>query len=60
MTKNILIILMIVLLIVCAPIATIVAINTLFGTSISVNLYTWMSALWLGGLVGGGAKAASK
>lgn len=60
MTKNILIILMIALLIVCAPIATIVSINALFGTSISVNLYTWMSALWLGSLVGGGVKAASK
>ena len=33
------------------PIFTINAINTLFGTEIPINFWTWLSALWLQALV---------
>lgn len=36
------------------PIATIIAINTLFGLSIEVNVTTWLASFWLTSIVSGG------
>ena len=60
MTKNLIILILAVMIIFAGPWATIVSINTLFGTAIPVNISTWFASLWLGMLVGGGVKAASK
>lgn len=60
MTKNLIILMVAIVILFAGPWATIASINTLFGTEIPVNLSTWFSSLWLGMLVGGGVKAASK
>lgn len=36
-----------ILVIIFAPLATISAINTIFGTGIQYTFWTWLSALWL-------------
>lgn len=41
------------ILLVVSPMFTIWALNILFGLTIELNFYTWMSALWLGALVYG-------
>jgi len=42
------------------PWFTILALNTLFGLAIPVNLSTWASAFWLSILVYGASKTSSK
>ena len=60
MTKNLIILMVAIVILFAGPWATIVSINTLFGTTIPINLSTWFASLWLGMLVGGGVKAASR
>ena len=51
-----LLILLIVALVVCGPLLTIWALNTLFGFTIAYTLKTWFAALILGGIVGSKGK----
>jgi hypothetical protein len=53
------IILLVVVLLFLSPFISIWSINTLFGTNISINLWTYLAALWLTGLVAG-TKGGSK
>lgn len=45
--------LLIVCLLLVGPIFTILSLNTLFGLTIPINIWTWLSAFWLGALVYG-------
>lgn len=49
-------ILFVIALIIIGPIFTISAVNVLFGTSIPITIFTWLSALWLQILVYGARK----
>lgn len=53
------IILLVVALLFLSPFISIWSINTLFGTNIPTNLWTYLAALWLTGLVAG-TKVGSK
>jgi hypothetical protein len=46
--------------IIAGPIATIFALNSLFGLAIEVNAVNWFSALWLTIIVGGGLVSGNK
>jgi hypothetical protein len=47
------IILLVIVLLFLSPFISIWSINTLFHTDISINLWTYLAALWLTGLVAG-------
>ncbi len=53
------VILLVVVLLFLSPFISIWSINTLFGTNISINLWTYLAALWFTGLVAG-SKVGSK
>ncbi len=40
-------VLLVIALIIFGPLASIAAINTLFGTGIAYNIWTWLSAFWV-------------
>lgn len=42
------------------PVFTIMSLNLLFGLSIPLTFFTWLSTFWLTLLFGGAASAASK
>ena len=42
------ILLIVVLLMICGPMITIWALNTLFGLKIILNFWTWLATFWLG------------
>jgi hypothetical protein len=42
---------LLIVLVSVGPIFTIWALNALFGTGIAVNFWTWLSVVWLGGLI---------
>lgn len=46
--------LLVVVVLFLSPFISIWSINTLFNTSIQTNLWTYLAALWLTGLVAGG------
>lgn len=48
------------LVIVFGPLATIWALNTLFGFNIEYNIATWFAALWLSSIVHGTSTNRSK
>lgn len=52
-------VLLLLVLLFISPFISIWSINTLFGTNISINLWTYLAALWLTGLVAG-SKVGSK
>lgn len=58
--KILVIALIVIAVIICGPIATISSINTLFGLGIEITFGTWLSALWLGMVVGGATYRGSK
>jgi hypothetical protein len=43
------VVLLLIVLIGLGPVLTIFALNTLFGLAIAVNIWTWLSTLWLSG-----------
>lgn len=43
----------VIILIICAPLFTIAALNTLFGLGIPYTFWTWLSACWLSAIVYG-------
>lgn len=47
LTTTLLVFVLAIFVIVFAPLATISAINTIFGTGIQYTFWTWLSALWL-------------
>ena len=53
------IILLVVVLLFLSPFISVWSINTLFHTNIPINLWTYLAALWLTGLVAG-SKVGSK
>jgi hypothetical protein len=48
-----LLILIVAILVIVSPIVTIWSLNTLFHTSIEYTIWTYLSALWLTGLIAG-------
>ncbi len=44
---------LIVCLLFVGPVFTILSLNTLFGLTIPINIWTWLSAFWLGAVVYG-------
>lgn len=54
------IIVLIILVVIYGPIFTIWALNCLFRCAIPLNFWTWLSALWLGGLAYGAQAKAKK
>lgn len=52
--KHFLLFILIVVLFVFTPIFSIWAVNTLFSTVIPITFWTWLSALWLGSVLGSG------
>ena len=49
-----------ILLIIAGPLLSIAAVNTLFGMSIQVTIWTWLSAFWLSALIGASAINSNK
>ena len=58
--KNVLIVLLVMVLIVLGPLATIASMNTLFGLGIPYNIYTWLSVMWLGVILGNSSYGRNK
>lgn len=59
--KYILVIAFVLAVLIGSPIATIMALNTLFGLNIDVTLGTWFASFWLTSLFGGSVvKATAK
>ena len=50
--KNIFVVVLVILAIFGAPIATIESLNALFGLNIEVTLGTWLASFWLSSLFG--------
>lgn len=44
--------------VVLAPVFSIAALNVLFGLALPLTFKTWLAALWLNVIVGGGLKAS--
>lgn len=59
-TKNLLIVVFAVALIVAVPFINIWAVNTLFGLGIAYTFWTWLASLILAGLFGRGAHVTKK
>ena len=58
--KTFALILLLILVIIFAPIFTIMALNTLFGLGIAITFWTWLSAVWLQMVTFGGVAASLK
>lgn len=60
MSKVLAVIALWVLLIIFAPVFTILALNTVFGLTIPVTFWTWLSVVWLNMATFGGLAASVK
>jgi hypothetical protein len=58
--KVILVCALLIVVVIFAPLATIWSLNTLFGTAIAYNFWTWLAAIWLSSVTFGGVQAAVK
>ena len=58
--KVILLVVLLAVIIVFAPLATIWSLNTLFGLTIAYDFWTWLAAVWLTSVTFGGVQAAIK
>lgn len=59
-TKVVLLSVLLILIVIFAPLATIWSLNILFGTAIAYNFWTWLAAVWLSSVTFGGVQAAVK
>lgn len=59
-TGGITLFLILLCVILISPWFTILALNTLFGLSIPVTIWTWLSAFWLSALIGTSAINSNK
>jgi hypothetical protein len=59
-TKVILLVALLIVIVIFAPLATIWSLNTLFGTAIAYDFWTWLAAVWLSSVTFGGVQAAVK
>ena len=58
--KVILLVILLAIIIVFAPLATIWSLNVLFGMAIEYNFWTWLATVWLSSVTFGGVQAAVK
>ena len=58
--KVILLSVLLILIVIFAPLATIWSLNTLFGLAIAYDFWTWLAAVWLSSVTFGGVQAAVK
>ena len=58
-TGYLFVVVLVVLLIILGPLATIAALNTLFGLQIAYTFWTWLSVAWLHILIAGAARFKS-
>jgi hypothetical protein len=59
-TKVILLVALLIVIVIFAPLATIWSLNTLFGTAIAYDFWTWLATVWLSSVTFGGVQAAVK
>lgn len=53
------VIILVLLFIFVLPVFTIMSLNTLFNTGIDLTIWTWLSTVWLTGIVAGGSKVVT-
>ena len=58
--KVILLFVLLIVVVIFAPLATIWSLNTLFGLTIAYDFWTWLAAVWLSSVTFGGVQAAVK
>lgn len=56
--KTVFLIILLILIVIFAPLATIWSLNTLFGLTIAYDIWSWLAAVWLSSVTFGGIQAS--